>query len=412
MRMGKFEIETDDLVYIPSDDTFLLAENLEIKEGQSVLEIGTGSGLVSMYASLLSDDVTATDINYNALELAEKNFKLNNINTIRLEFGDLFEPVKDEKFDVILFNTPYLPTDSDDIINNDLNYAFDGGLDGRKVIDRFINEVSNHLNDKGIVQIIQSSLSDNDRTLHMFDSNGFIAEIAASEKFFFEEIVLINAYKIWGKINFYDDNMSKNTTNTTSRPPLTKDLKSEDFRQYYFLKEELKDFCKNEGLKVNGSKNQLEERIIYYLDTGKSLDDSRDIENKNNYSKSKSNKSTTSKEIRLDSILGENFKCSEDKREFFENEIGKGFKFKVQFQKWLKANPNKTYQDAIKAYYEIQNSNEKTAIDKQFQYNQYIRDFFKDNEDKTLEDAIKCWNYKKSLKGHNRYENFDLDALN
>ena len=196
MKMGKFEIETDDLVYIPSDDTFLLAENLEIKEGQSVLEIGTGSGLVSMYASLLTDDVTATDINYNALELAEKNFRLNNINTIRLEFGDLFEPVKDKKFDVILFNTPYLPTDSDDIINDDLNYAFDGGLDGRKVIDRFINQVSNHLNEKGIVQIIQSSLSDNDRTLDMFDRNGFVAEIAESEKFFFEEIVLINAYKI------------------------------------------------------------------------------------------------------------------------------------------------------------------------------------------------------------------------
>ena len=197
MKMGKFEIETDDLVYIPSDDTFLLAENLEIKKGQSVLEIGTGSGLVSMYASLLTDDVTATDINFNALELAEKNFRLNNINTIKLEFGDLFEPVKDRKFDVILFNTPYLPTDSGDIINDDLNYAFDGGLDGRKVIDRFINQVSNHLNDKGIVQIIQSSLSDNDLTLDMFDRNGFVAEIAESEKFFFEEIVLINAYKIW-----------------------------------------------------------------------------------------------------------------------------------------------------------------------------------------------------------------------
>ena len=200
MKMGKFEIETDDLVYIPSDDTFLLAKNLEIKEGQSVLEIGTGSGLVSMYASLLTDDVTATDINYNALELAEKNFKLNNINTIKLEFGDLFEPVKDKKFDVILFNTPYLPTDSEDIINDDLNYAFDGGLDGRKVIDRFINEVSNHLNDKGIVQIIQSSLSDTERTLDILDSKGFIAEVAKSERFFFEEIVLINAYKIWEQI--------------------------------------------------------------------------------------------------------------------------------------------------------------------------------------------------------------------
>ena len=196
MKMGKFEIETDDLVYIPSDDTFLLAENLEIKEGQRVLEIGTGSGLVSMYASLLTDDVTATDINFNALELAEKNFRLNNINTIRLEFGDLFEPVKNEKFDVILFNTPYLPTDSDDIIDDDLNYAFDGGLNGRKVIDRFIEEAPNHLNDKGIVQMIQSSLSDNEKTLDMFDRNGFVAEIAKSESFFFEKIVLINAYKI------------------------------------------------------------------------------------------------------------------------------------------------------------------------------------------------------------------------
>ena len=164
MKAGPFEIETNDLVYIPSDDTFLLAENLDIKEGQSVLEIGTGSGLVSMYASRLTDDITATDINYNALELAEENFEKNNINTIKLEFGDLFEPVKDKKFDVILFNTPYLPTEEEDIIDSDLNYAFDGGSDGRKIIDRFLNEVKNHLNEGG--------------------------------KFFFEEIVLINAYMI------------------------------------------------------------------------------------------------------------------------------------------------------------------------------------------------------------------------
>ena len=113
----------------------------------------------------------------------------------------------------------------------------------------------------------------------------------------------------------------------------------------------------------------------------------------------------------MDSILGENFRCSEDKREFFEREIGKGFKFKVKFQRWLKANPDKTYQDAINAYYELQNSNEKTKIDRQFQYNQYIRDFFEDNEGRSLDDAIKCWKYKKSLKGHNRYEDSDLKIL-
>ena len=198
---------------------------------------------------------------------------------------------------------------------------------------------------------------------------------------------------------------------------LNKDLKVSEFKEYYFLKEELKEFCRNEGLKISGSKNQLEKRIIYYLDTGKSLDDSNSIEKDDkpirpNFQKSDKTKASISKEIRLDSILGENFKCSEDKREFFENEIGKGFKFKVKFQKWLKSNPDKTYQDAINAYYELQNSKEKTKIDKQFQYNQYIRDFFEDNDDRTLNDAIKCWKHKKSLKGHNKYEKSDLDVLN
>ena len=203
---------------------------------------------------------------------------------------------------------------------------------------------------------------------------------------------------------------------TSNKHKLNKELSSAEFKEYYFLKEKLKEFCRNEGLKISGSKNQLEKRIIYYLDTGKSLDDSNSIEKDDkpirpNFQKSDKTKASISKEIRLDSILGENFKCSEDKREFFEKEIGKGFKFKVKFQKWLKANPNKTYQDAINAYHELQNSNEKTVIDKQFQYNQYIRDFFKDNDDKTLNDAIKCWNYKKSIKGHNKYEKSDLCIL-
>jgi len=186
-----------------------------------------------------------------------------------------------------------------------------------------------------------------------------------------------------------------------ARPTLTTELTGEEFKQYYFLKEELKDFLRSEGLKVSGSKGDLEKRIIYYLDTGKSLNEQKAIENK----------TSSNEEITLNSKIGENFKCSEDKREFFERKIGKGFKFKVNFQKWLKSNPNRTYEDAINAYYDIQNSKEKTKIGKQFQYNQYIRDFFENNEDKSLDDAIKCWKYKKSLKGHNKYEDSDLEIL-
>ena len=194
--MSDFIINTDDNVYIPAEDSYLLADNLEIKEGQSVLEIGTGSGIVAMYASRLTDKITVTDINFDACELARKNFEANKIENIEILFGNLFEPVKNRKFDVILFNTPYLPTEDGDVIDDTLNYAFDGGLNGRKVIDLFLNEVGNYLNDGGIVQLIQSSLSGNDKTLEKLDKLGFIAEIAQSEHFFFEDITLINAYKI------------------------------------------------------------------------------------------------------------------------------------------------------------------------------------------------------------------------
>lgn len=182
---------------------------------------------------------------------------------------------------------------------------------------------------------------------------------------------------------------------------LTKNLSPDEFKEYYFLKDELKDFCRLEGLKVSGSKQDLENRIIHYLSTGEMLEEPVVKEVSNN----------SHSTITLDSKLGENFKCGQDKREFFEKEIGKTFKFKVKFQKWLKANPDKTYREAIDAYFEIQNSKEKTNIDKQFQYNQYIRDFFNDNDDRSLEEAIKCWKFKKSLKGHNRYESSDLVAL-
>ncbi len=194
--MPDFIINTDDNVYIPAEDSYLLADNLQIEKGQSVLEIGTGSGIVAMYASKLTDSITVTDINFDACELARKNFEANNIENIEILFGNLFEPVKNRKFDVILFNTPYLPTEEGEVLEDTINYAFDGGLNGRKVIDLFLNEVGNHLNDGGIVQLIQSSLSGNEETLEKLDSLGFIAEIAASEHFFFEDITLINAYKI------------------------------------------------------------------------------------------------------------------------------------------------------------------------------------------------------------------------
>ena len=55
------------------------------------------------------------------------------------------------------------------------------------------------------------------------------------------------------------------------KPNLNAKLSSENFKNYYFRKEELVDFCRREGLKVSGNKQDLEERIIHYLDTGEKI---------------------------------------------------------------------------------------------------------------------------------------------
>ena len=77
--MADFKLNFDENVYVPAEDSYLLADSLEISEGQSVLEIGTGSGIVAMYASRLTDNITVTDINFDACELARKNFEANGI---------------------------------------------------------------------------------------------------------------------------------------------------------------------------------------------------------------------------------------------------------------------------------------------------------------------------------------------
>ena len=189
-----------------------------------------------------------------------------------------------------------------------------------------------------------------------------------------------------------------------SRPEITINLDSHTFREYYYLKEELVAFCRDNHLPASGGKQELTERIACFLDSGKV---------QQSIAKRNAGHRTTASEITLDRIIENDFVCSETHRAFFKNEIGNSFSFNVQFQQWLKTNAGKTYADAVTAYKEILKTKkaEKSSIGKQFEYNTYIRDFFADNAGKTLEDAIKCWKYKKSLKGHNRYERSDLVVL-
>ena len=183
------------------------------------------------------------------------------------------------------------------------------------------------------------------------------------------------------------------------RPALDQSLDSKTFRNFYYLKTELVDFCKKHGLPSSGGKIKLTDQIAHYLDTGEIRAASTGKQ-----------KGTTISKITVDTEIEENLVCSQQHRAFFKEHIGKSFSFNVSFQKWLKSNAGKTYQDAITAYYQIlkEKKTNKTQIDSQFEYNTYIRDFFAENQGKSLKDAIRCWNYKKQLPGHNRYELSDL----
>jgi len=178
-------------VYEPAEDTFILLENLRVERRDRVLEIGTGTGIIAIKASMKSLMVVATDINPFAIECSTKNIIANKSFNVELRQGDLFEPVKGEKFDLILFNTPYLPTDDDEKINDELNAAWDGGVDGRMLIDRFIEGLPHYFNQGGRVQMVQSSLSDMNMTLKKLEDLGFQVSITARKKGFFEEIVVI-----------------------------------------------------------------------------------------------------------------------------------------------------------------------------------------------------------------------------
>lgn len=187
-----------------------------------------------------------------------------------------------------------------------------------------------------------------------------------------------------------------------NRPPLSKQLDERTFRSFYYLKEELMDFCRKNGLSAAGGKLELTDRIAHYLTTGGRL-----------AAKPVQRPKTAPDRITEEAKIEANFVCSEKHRAFFKEKLGKTFSFNVAFQEWLKSNPGKTYAQALTAYRQLleEKKQKKTKIGRQFEYNTYIRDFFADNPGKTLSQAILCWKFKKEMPGHNRYEKEDIQAL-
>lgn len=189
-------IETSDDVYPPSDDSFMLAKGAQSLRGK-VLEIGCGSGIASLScaASAPANQVLGIDINPSAVECAKGNARRNGIRNAGFLQSDLFRDVPALEYDAIMLNPPYLPTSEDERLSGDINLAYDGGPDGRMVLERFLGDFDRYLRPGGTLLLIQSSLNGREKTLSILSGMGYSAVIDLEEAFFFEKLCLIDARK-------------------------------------------------------------------------------------------------------------------------------------------------------------------------------------------------------------------------
>ena len=181
-------------VYDPAEDTFLLLEALNINPSNRVLELGTGCGVIGLYCASIGADVICSDINPFAVELVKKNYQ-QNLSLLKGNFevrlGDLFSVLTmGDLFDIVIFNPPYLPTDSKDLVGKSgwFDKSVNGGVDGLKIIGRFIEEVGQYLKDNGCIYFVFSSLSDINILERIVSKSGFQKSIIASKKFDDEQL--------------------------------------------------------------------------------------------------------------------------------------------------------------------------------------------------------------------------------
>ena len=193
VRFKNLVFEICDQVYEPSEDSFLFAENLKVEKDDFVLDLGTGSGILAILASQKAHCVFSVDINPFAVRCAKANAKNNNAqNKMVFVQADMFSVFYEVKFDLVLFNAPYLPSEGED--NSWIARSWAGGASGRQIIDRFIADVSDFLVPDGRVLMMQSTLAGLDESITQFEKRGFKAKVVASLALpFFETLTLIEA---------------------------------------------------------------------------------------------------------------------------------------------------------------------------------------------------------------------------
>jgi release factor glutamine methyltransferase len=164
------------MIYSPAEDSYLMAEVLGIKlesKGAKILDMGTGSGyIIESLKKWGFENLSGVDVNKEAVELCRKK---------RLDvcYSDLFSSV-DGKFDVIIFNPPYLPKDSRE--DDESSLVTTGGEKGSEIINRFLSEARGHLSPDGKIFLLTSSLTSG------IEWSGYKKKLVGEKKLFFEKL--------------------------------------------------------------------------------------------------------------------------------------------------------------------------------------------------------------------------------
>jgi hypothetical protein len=171
------------------------------------------------------------------------------------------------------------------------------------------------------------------------------------------------------------------------RPELNRQTTPDDFLSFYWLKEELIRFLREQGLSTVGSKQDLTNRIRQFLETGA-------IENK--ALKKPARRTELPTILTRQSVIGPGWPCSQDLRAFFEREIGSHFHFDGIMRDFIHHGVGKTLQEAIETWEaEQRDPNKEKPIAPQFEYNRHIREYFKAHPGTPLQTAIQDWQAKK-----------------
>jgi len=161
-----FTVRDPDRVFpLSEDESLLLARGLVVLPGDSVLDIGTGSGILALCAARKARRVVAVDVNPRALAYAQFNSALNGFgDRISFQQSDVFTEVDtDDQFDLVVSNPPVIPAPE----GSGFFLHSDGGPEGVQVSETILRGVADHLSSDGRLQMLCTSWSraENELTL-------------------------------------------------------------------------------------------------------------------------------------------------------------------------------------------------------------------------------------------------------